>query len=327
MLVTTPEKTPPDWSTVDLDSVDWGQVDWLQASTIMTEIRTVRIFVTPKLAKHWLTKNLRNRSMVPAIVSRYARMMSEGLWTETSDAVGFYASDGAVQNGQKRLAAVGESGCGQTFDVKFGMPEESMKGQDQGQKRSARDQFELALGDRRAAAYVGAHKMLLTIRWTWRGRMSGFNDYRHGPDTTDMLNLAEEEFLDAAFEVGKRAQKSEARIHASIAAALYYEMAAMYGDDVPTQFFERVANGEHLDRTQPEYMLRRWLINNKKGLARAPTQQVVGMILKAFNMRVLGERLEALSYSPNKETLPKLGQGLNRITAARREQKRRAASS
>jgi hypothetical protein len=317
MLVTTTED--------DLDSVQWGQVDWLGASTIMTEIRTVRVFVTPTLAAHWLTKNDRNRSLVRHRVVAYARMMEEGLWTESTDAIGFYATDGALQNGQKRLAAVVESGLGQPFDVKFGMPEESMNGQDQGQTRSARDQFELKLGDRRAAAFVGAHKVLLILRWTWANRMAGFNDNRHGPATTDMLDLAEREFLDAAYEVGKRAQQSEARIPASVATALYYEMAGAYGDDVASQFFARVADGEMLDRTQPEYQLRRWLIHNKKGVAKAPTQQVVGMIIKAFNMRVIGERLDALQYSPSKEPLPKLGQGLNRVTVARREKRNRPA--
>lgn len=300
--------------------------NWLTRSTVVpeTEIRVERIFVTPALAKHWLSElNVRNRSMSPDIVARYGAKMRDGLWTECTDLIGFYAFDGALMNGQQRLAAIVESGVGRMMFVMFGLPEEAMNGQDQGRRRTAKDVFELVQGERRDTAFVAAHKMVLILRRVWSGQMAGFGDTRNAPDTTDMLALAQEEFLDGSFQTGRVAQRSEARIPAAIATALHYEMARAYGDDLTASFFHRLADGQRIDETMPEFSLRRALIRNRSSQTKYPAQVLAALVIKSFNMRALGQQLEALSYSLKRETFPKLGQGLDRVTVSRREREQR----
>jgi len=86
-------------------------------------MRTEKIFVTPEMAKAWLSKNnVNNRHMRPSVVSRYAFDMKRGEWRLTHQGIAF-RSDGTIADGQHRLAAVVMSGCGAWMLVTYGMDE------------------------------------------------------------------------------------------------------------------------------------------------------------------------------------------------------------
>lgn len=80
--------------------------------------------VTPEMAKVWLSKNTRNRHINRRRVSMYAREMKAGKWMPHHQGIAFY-DDGALADGQHRLAAIVESGVSVPMMVARGLPKES----------------------------------------------------------------------------------------------------------------------------------------------------------------------------------------------------------
>lgn len=102
------------------------------------EIKTV----TPRMAKDWLKRNVRNRKLRATMVAAYARDMASGRWQLTGEAIKFDTSD-ALADGQHRLAAVVESGCSVDMLIVRGVAPESQSVMDSGAKRSASDALTL----------------------------------------------------------------------------------------------------------------------------------------------------------------------------------------
>lgn len=274
-------------------------------------IHSERVFVTAQLAREWLKLNTRNRSVSRRMVTKLIEALQGGQFRETTDAVGFYALDGALQNGQQRLTAIAETGIGAYLDVKRGMPEDSIEAQDQGRSRSAADIFELK-GHRKDLAYVAAYRYTLILLWVWTGRMSSFNDPDRKPTVQDMLTFAEDNWLDQSFEVGKRAARSEAKISAALSTAIHWLATEHFGTDIATRFFDIVATGIGLTNEQdPIYRLRQQLLANRKASRKMTAVVLAAVIIKALNSYAREEPLEQLSYrhgGDRPEPFPRFGQ-------------------
>lgn len=96
--------------------------------------------VTPYMAGAWLEgQNTANRSMSSASVNKYAADMAAGRWMSThQNAIAFY-DDGALADGQHRLAAVVKSGVPVKMFVFSGMPRSASSAIDQGRSRNMSD--------------------------------------------------------------------------------------------------------------------------------------------------------------------------------------------
>lgn len=96
--------------------------------------------ITPAMAHHWLeAANVSNRRLSPNTVAKYAADMAGGSWRNThQNAIAFYA-DGALADGQHRLAAVVKSGVPVTMFVATGLDREDGPAIDQGRSRSVGD--------------------------------------------------------------------------------------------------------------------------------------------------------------------------------------------
>lgn len=107
------------------------------------EIRHEIYNVSPEMADAWLGQNNHNRKLRKAVVSKYARDMSRGLWKFNGEPIQF-DSNGDLINGQHRLNAVRESRTTQPFLVVTGLPPEAHESLDAGAKRTAGDVLTLA---------------------------------------------------------------------------------------------------------------------------------------------------------------------------------------
>ena len=68
------------------------------------------VYVTPELAKKWLTMaNNFNRPIKQAVVDMYVRQIKSGLWRRTHQGIAFDAN-GILIDGQHRLMAIVNSG-------------------------------------------------------------------------------------------------------------------------------------------------------------------------------------------------------------------------
>lgn len=79
------------------------------------------VWVTPDVAKEYLTHNTRNfRTVNERVVARYAEEMKAGRWQENGDPIQF-AEDGTLLNGQHRLLAIVKAGAPQIMVVVNGV--------------------------------------------------------------------------------------------------------------------------------------------------------------------------------------------------------------
>jgi hypothetical protein len=103
-----------------------------------TDMVTSVEYVTPETAKHWLTRNVRNRRIRPHKVEMYAKDMKAGDWLLTHQGIGFYA-DGTLADGQHRLSAIVASGVSVLMNVTRGIRKMSGTGIDIGEGRTEVD--------------------------------------------------------------------------------------------------------------------------------------------------------------------------------------------
>lgn len=294
-----------------------------------TNMRVAKQLVTPQTAKEWLTQNFRNRAVFPGTVARYAELMLKGQWRFTPDAIAFYASDGALANGQQRLGAVVLTETSQYFLVVWNLPDESEDGLDQGRRRNAADLFLLKglSADRRVPA---AYRYVVMLRRVWEGEMASFGDATNQPSIRDLVMLREAEpSLAESLPVGIMMQRSEAKTGCSLAMALHYVLARAVGTGPATEFFERVSDGLGFDSTRdPRHRLRQQLIFNARGSAKLGQQALAARYIKAWNFHHAGEQIEDLRWS-RLEEFPKIGtlsQEAQRQRRRGREKKTGAAS-
>jgi len=104
----------------------------------MTENKISTQFIGPNQAEAMLSTNVSNRDLSQSFVNRYAADMSKGNWAQNSSMIRI-DSNGNLQDGQHRLAAVKQSGTTQAFVVVENCSVEDFKFLDLGRGRSSRD--------------------------------------------------------------------------------------------------------------------------------------------------------------------------------------------
>lgn len=98
--------------------------------------------ISPDIAEQYLSKNKKNRALKEARIKRYARLMNEGLWVLTGEAIKFDLQ-GNLIDGQNRLHGVIRSGRTVTMTVIRGIRNEAMASMDSGAIRSGADAVKL----------------------------------------------------------------------------------------------------------------------------------------------------------------------------------------
>lgn len=106
----------------------------------MTNLSVKYTKITPEIAGLLLRKNVENnRTLMPAVVSKYAQLMEVGQWDiNTGDTIKI-SDDGFVLDGQHRLQAVIKSGVTIYSFVAYGLSQDSFRNIDIGRSRRTSD--------------------------------------------------------------------------------------------------------------------------------------------------------------------------------------------
>lgn len=104
-----------------------------------------KVLVTPEIAAVWLGYNLFNRPLNNREVDNLARLMKEGKWMDTGQAI--ILGVNVVLDGQHRLQAIILSGIPQMMTVIFNQDESSFIALDCGSPRSKLDMVRLGIQD------------------------------------------------------------------------------------------------------------------------------------------------------------------------------------
>ena len=103
------------------------------------------VHVTPALAREWLTRNRRNRTVSEFTVNKYLNDMVAGRWQYAADPIRF-DMDGNLLDGQHRLTAlaqVADPEVALPMLVVRNLPADTQLIMDQGKRRSPGDQLSL----------------------------------------------------------------------------------------------------------------------------------------------------------------------------------------
>ena len=132
-----------------------------------------KINVTPEMAKDWLeTANVINRSLSLHTVLRYAADMASGNWKDTHQNVIAFYEDGALADGQHRLAGVVRSGVAVQMFVAFGLQKDAIVGIDQGRPRRMADVMAMS-GVLDGGKYLSATVAMMNVIRRAEGYASG----------------------------------------------------------------------------------------------------------------------------------------------------------
>lgn len=260
--------------------------DWLARGR--REIFWVQAFVTPDIAAELLGNNPNNRAMKNPVVEKYAGAMQRGEWHLNGQDV-IVALSGELNDGQKRLQAIINTGCTVELGLKFGVARETRSTLDVGQKRSLGDHFTMK-------EYANANVLAATVRLAWCYD-NGIYSLSQAPSVSQALDYVKanpgiHEFL----RVGARIGSDFGTSGAQFGFAAY--VCARINHRIADCLIHRVQDGLGLnEKNLPGWRVRERLQQHSIGKPILRRNEPSAIFIKAFNAALVGRRLRSLSWT------------------------------
>lgn len=264
------------------------------------------VTITPDIAREFLEHNTNNRPKKLANIKRMAEDMKNGKWYETTNSIGFDVN-GLLPDGQNRLYAIIEADKPITMRVIFGLPVESFKYTDIGQKRTFGDVLS-AVGRPnylRAASIVKAYLHLVD---GYRGSRPSSNcvgqKFRTNAELFEAYNK-NCEFFDNIAHISSNIYKIRRLLNVSeigsiMAYLIMYKGKSM---EMVEDFFNCLCGNQFTDRTNVVLMLQDRLIRDRTANNKLTALAKNQLIAKAWNCYVSKRSLKTLNFDKTKETI------------------------
>jgi hypothetical protein len=253
--------------------------------------------ITPPMAKEILAANTHNRPLRPGRVTQLASAIKRGEWKLNGETLKL-AVDGTLIDGQHRLSAVLEAEAPIETLVMRDLPIEAQDTVDTGRKRRLADILKIE-------GYADSHALAAGINMLHRLRSGLRIDYSQSgaPSAPQAIELIHREpEIVRSVTVARTVAK---QVPGPIGVFIALHCVFFKVDPEPTEeFYQRLKDGAELQRGDPLLHLRNQLMRPRKdrGYAQAPAT-VMGMTIKAFNLRRAGRQVEKLTFRKN-EQLP-----------------------
>lgn len=201
------------------------------------------VAITPALARTYLARNARNRSINERTVARYASDMANGRWQFAADPIRFDRF-GNLLDGQHRLSAIAQQADGFQIDmlVVTKLDATAQTVMDQGRARTPGNQLEM-LGFKNPNELGAGIRLYLQVS---TGRTSSTNTGALDPTKAQICEwaLAHRDIVDQAHAIIGGTHFSDARASACYGFALMALQSMPYGH--VAEFFRllRVGTGE-----------------------------------------------------------------------------------
>lgn len=259
--------------------------------------------VSPQLATEWLTRNTGNRPLSKNTVQQLAGRIQRGEWQLTHQGIAF-DEEGALIDGQHRLAAIVKAGATVPLTVTHGVPRTAFTVMDTGRKRTGRDALALA-GEANsthlAAALRGLHLYLHAPNSSWSGAPAVTSN-------DQLLRVLDEHpGIREALHRGIALNRA-CRITVTAATIGWYVTAAARPDVEQSPWEDGVVTGARLEPGDPRLTLRNTMLGLAAGRThrrRDDSREHLLYYLKAWNAWVEGRNIKLLRRSPN-ETMPRI---------------------
>jgi len=238
--------------------------------------------VDPATAARWLKQNTHNRRMRPAHVGNLARDMAAGNWRLTGEAIKF-ASDGALLDGQHRLAAVVKSGETVMMLVVRNLSPDAQTVMDTGNKRTAADA--LGLKKHENATLLAASVRLAIL--VENGSLAG-NAY--SPTHSEIAQWIDDNpsIRSACDVAGPIARKTD--VPPAVVAYTYFRLAQI---DVfeAAHFWTSAAEKVGLNTGDPVIALTNRFAEARRNRERLTRAAMISAVFRAWNARRTGRSL------------------------------------
>lgn len=257
--------------------------------------------ITPDLAREYLGYNVHNRSLRERLVAAYAFDMENGDWVDNGETIKFSA-EGALLDGQHRLAAIVKADTAVSMLVVSGLKNEAQETVDTGAPRKFADVLKLR-GEARNNALASVTRQV--CQWESGRRRA---DAAYAKFTNPQLTQTLERYPDIRHAT---CVADVTRVHVPMPASIlglgYWLFSRIDVDDCEF-FFQRLGDGYALSPGDPVATLRRTLIEQKT----APRQKLthttlLAYLIKTWNAYRDGAELRQLKYRPggaNPEKVP-----------------------
>lgn len=250
------------------------------------------VSLTPELASEWLLSNTHNRNLRQRVILAYAADMAAGNWQWNGESIKF-AEDGALLDGQHRLAAIVEAGVTIPMLVVRGLPSQTQDTVDGGAKRTFSDV--LGLRGERSNSMLAAITRRVTT-WEMGARKVG-TKVKYTPTTSQLLQTLEKypDLRDIAVSVGGVARHCD--IPGSILGLGWWLFGQLSSEDAEF-FFARLGDGQGLVKGDPIYELRRTAENSKNVKGERSETFLTAVMIKAWNAYRDGSTVGLLTFRP-----------------------------
>jgi hypothetical protein len=264
--------------------------------------------VTPVKASEYLERNTANRPLSRRLVRDFAEAMRRGEWRVTHQGIAF-DTEGALVDGQHRLAAVVEADLPVEMTVFTEVPVGAFDVLDTGKRRNAADV--LAIEGEKSAVTLAA--MVRTV-WlyenrpelNWSGGDAGVSNHQI------VATLEAHPKLRDFVGVGEQISVATGMIKSAAGAASYLVSQASGRRDL-SPWFDGIVEGTGLAKGDPRLLFRRVMFAHTRQQAgqvmrRRETREHVTLYLKAFNAWASSSPSTQLRYTP-REPVPPIAAG------------------
>jgi hypothetical protein len=247
--------------------------------------------ISPRKARSLLASNSRNRNLRMPRVRELSGAMQRGEWELNGETIKI-ADDGMLLDGQHRLEAVLHSGVTIESVVVRGLPMVAQDTIDTGRRRRLADVLSLE-------GYADTNALAAALNVLHRYRNDQRIDYSRSmaPTAQQALTLlAANQGLIESVRVGRNVTKNIGG-PIGVFAALHHEFGEV-DRTAADEFFERLADGVKLSRSDPVLHLRNYVIRPRKDrtFAHQPFH-IAALTIKAFNRRRAECGVAVLSFN------------------------------
>lgn len=260
--------------------------------------------ITPELAAEWLQKNNpNNRNIRTRLVVSLAEAMKRGTFVVNGDCIRF-DDQGMLLDGQHRLSACIRAGVAFQTLVITGLDRNVLPTIDRNTTRSAGDTLRMLHGVTDYNVTAGVITMLLNLRMPDVFTSSVNSGSPTSQDIEQFYTDHKEQLIRVPSVTAKCKHLAQPSIVGSCY-VLFYKQNPVIAEE----FFEKLAHGENLDRTNPVYTLRDRLMREKamknRRLERA---DMMVLFLKTWINFRTGRGMQVLSWNREKETFAMIWQ-------------------
>jgi hypothetical protein len=259
--------------------------------------------VTPEMAHEFLGYNTHNRPMRHRVIKALAEDMASGNWEEDGQSIKF-GRDGALLDGQHRLAAIIKAEVPIRLLVVRNVPNEAQENMDTQARRSFGDVLKL----RNEKLYTALAAAVRRVHMWENGSRSGTANWQ--PTNRQLLQTLEKyPWLRDTVSLTQRVGQ-QIPIPGSTLALCHWLFVQIDADDCEF-FFQRLGDGVGLNDGDPIHVLRRTVLTEERsgrtGKTRINTTVMTAYLIKAWNAYRQGKRIGLLRFKPggaNPETFP-----------------------